>query len=205
MTNISQRQLGPRRRTHRDPVVIRSFDDIDEYWEEISQRRRYSIPHSDGTFFSDGSGYSDGPIADLRYEAAERLKEVVERLRNIDLSMLSSGSATRQNSDFLPYAAEIQETIRTSESGISVLLSEEIPSRDTLMALRDDFARIAGTFISRGLGLCDTFLESGAAEAGREFGKAVGKYGGIALVLYLTGIDFQGVAATVAYLVAKLN
>lgn len=44
------------RRTHTDPTQVRTFDDADGYWREVEARRHYSIPHSDGSFFSDGSG-----------------------------------------------------------------------------------------------------------------------------------------------------
>ena len=55
------------RRTHKDPTTVRTFDDSDAYWDEVAVRRRYSIPHSDGSFFSDGTGYADGAESALQY------------------------------------------------------------------------------------------------------------------------------------------
>ncbi|MER8484284.1 hypothetical protein [Mesorhizobium sp. M1322] len=183
---------------------MRALDDIDDYWAETSERRRYSIPHSDGSFFSDGSGYSNGAVADLRHEIIERVRETIARLESIDLSLLRQDvQATGSNSDFLPHASEIEEAIRLSQRGLGILSSGE-PERDTLTEWQNTFARAANGFVTRSLGLCGTFLDSGTAEAGKEFGKAIGKYGGIALVLYLCGLDFHGVAAAIGDLILKL-
>lgn len=184
------------RRTHTDPTTIRTFDSPVAYWDEIEQRRRYSIPHSDGSFFSDGSGYSDGPVADLHYEIIERLREAALRLAQIDQAELKTAQDVTTNSDFIPYAADIEADIRLTRQAI-VAISDENVSENTLKEWFDTFTHLAGKYLGRAGALCGVFFDNAAVEGGKEFGKVAVSVGGIALSLYFAGIDFQGIAAAI--------
>lgn len=187
-----------RRRTHKDPTIVRNFDDPDASWAEIETRRRYSIPHSDGSFFSDGSGYSNGPESDLHYELIERLREAALRLEQIDQADLKTAETpAATNSDFIPDAAEIEADIRLTRQALEEISQDDV-SDHTLTNWLETFRHLAGKYIGRAGALCGIFLENAAAEGGKEFGRVAVSVGGIALSLYFAGIDFQGVAGAIA-------
>lgn len=185
------------RRTHKDPKTVRTFDDPDAYWDEVAVRRRYSIPHSDGSFFSDGTGYSNGPDSDLHYEIIERLREAALRLEQIDQAELNKARGDTGNLDFIPYAAEIEADIRLTRQALSAIDNEHV-SEVELSKWLDTFKHLADKYIGRAGALCGIFLENAAIEGGKEFGKVAVSAGGIALSLYFAGIDFHGIATAIA-------
>jgi hypothetical protein len=193
------------RRTHNDAPSVRTFETPDAYWDEIDVRRRYSIPHSDGSFFSDGSGYSNGPEADLHYEIIERLGEVALRLEAIDSAELKvSETVPGTNADFIPYAAEIEADIRLTRRALTEISKENVSDND-LGGWLETIGHLANKYLSRAGAICGIFFENAAAEGGKEFGKIAMNAGGIALSLYLAGVDFQGIATAISAFLALRN
>jgi len=180
---------------------VRVFADSDAYWDDNETRRRYSIPHSDGSFFSDGSGYSNGSESDLHYEIIERLRETALRLEQIDEGALNQARDTATNLDFIPYAAEIEADIRLTRTALAVIDDADV-SESVLKEWLDTFTHLAGKYIGRAAALAGTFLENAAVEGGKEFGKTAVKVGGLGLSLYLAGVDFQGIATAISAFLA---
>lgn len=188
------------RRTHRDATIVRVFNNPADYWDEADRRRRYSIPHSDGLFFADGSGYSNGPQSDLQYEIIERLREVAIRLEQLDLQDITIVQETRVNSDSIPYAGEIEEDIRLARRALALFEQENL-SDDVLRDWQQTFANVATKWIDRAASMCGTFIENTAVTAGKEFGPAIIQAGGLAAALFFAGTDFQGIAAAIGALI----
>lgn len=188
------------RRTHEDPVKVRAFDTVDAYWDEIGRRRRYSIPHDDGSFFSDGSGYSNGPESDLRYEIVERMREVAARLEQIDRQDLSVALEAKTNTGFIPYADDIEHDIRLTRHALAVFEQDEIAD-GVLEEWQQTFAATAAKWIERSAAMCGVFIENAAGAAGKEFGPLIVLGGSLAAALYVAGVDFQGIAAAIGALI----
>lgn len=183
------------RRTHHDPLRIRQFDVLADYWEEAAYRRNYAIPHSDGTFFSDGSGYSNGLLEDLKHEVVERLRETLLRLEQIDLSGFHQETDRRSNSDFLPYAREIEEDIRDVRAALDDF-SEE-PDLEKLSYWSELFRAKAERLLNAAIGLAGVFTETASISAAKAFGSVIGTSSAIAIVLYCAGSDFDGIAQAI--------
>lgn len=177
------------RRFNRDQIGVRSYQSPDEYVEEASTGRSYSIPHSDGSFFSDGSGYSNGPEWDSRYEIIERLEEVVLRLASLDLSVFHKDGERTENSDFLPYAREIEQDIRDCRKALTVFTSDG--DVENLASWLQTFQEKAKRYFIAAAGLAGIFLEEAAAAAGKEFGTIAMGIGVVGFSLWCAGTDFE--------------
>lgn len=203
---VDPRKLASRlkRPISRDRVEIRTFPRIDDYWRDAEERRRSSIPHSDGSFFSDGSGYSNGPVADLRSEIVQRLREVIGRLESIDPALLMpADTAPRANSDFRITQDDIDDALTISRAGLEEMGSSEV-GKPVLEKWKDTFSSISEKFLRSSLYYCGKYTDTAITEAAKTFGSSVGKAGGIAAVLYVCGVDFHGISSAITTLIQKL-
>ncbi|NTA51284.1 MULTISPECIES: hypothetical protein [Agrobacterium] len=116
---------------------------------------------------------------------------------------LDAARNTATNSDYIPFAADIEADIRLTQRAMREIDDEGV-SGQTLKGWLDAFSHLAAKYINRAGALCGIFLENAAVEGGKEFGKTVVKVGGIAASLYFAGIDFHGIAVAIgAFLTLK--
>ncbi|NTJ29962.1 hypothetical protein G6K86_00020 [Agrobacterium rhizogenes] len=120
------------------------------------------------------------------------------------MATLESIREDETNADFIPYARETEEDIRLTRAAMLQIDDADV-SVDILENWQNTFAHLASKYIGRAAGICGIFLENVATEAGKELGKTIGKAGGVALTLYLVGVDFHGIAAALVQLIQKLS
>lgn len=194
-----------KRRTHNDPIEIRSYAASKDYWDELDVRRRYSIPHSDGTFFSDGTGYSNGELSDLRYEIRERVFESVARLEAIKSDLESEDSSNSPGVNSIPFARELEIAIREYRSIEGSLASQVVEDRDQLEGWKEYFLGIAQKFFDWASSLSGDVIREFSVAAAKSAGNVIGRAGGVAIVLYFAGVDAYGIAMAITALVAALD
>jgi hypothetical protein len=183
--------------------MTRTFESLADHWADAETRRpQPAVPHSDGSFFSDGSGYAVDPISARRYELVDRFREALARLETIDPAELEAAADARpSNSATIPHARDIEEAIRVVREGLEDVGGSELDARP-LRAWHARIKPLAERFLIWGCGLAGKNIEEFTTAAAKSAGVAVGPVG-IALVLYQCGVDLEGVANTIEAL-AKL-
>lgn len=162
------------------------------------------MPFSDGTYFSDGSGFAVSEDVQLRLELVDRLRETLARLRTIDRDeLLRLCDNAGSNAAVVPTSHDIDNAIREVESGLEEMGGSVLGPQE-LTAWRDRLQPLGERLFTWSLGLAGKTIETFSIEVAKSAAGVVGPVGTAAVVLYACGQDVEGIRSTIVVLVSLL-